>query len=121
LPDNLPSTLQNIFCDHNQLTSLPDLPSSLREFNHYNNPQLKIKYPDLFNNTLWRVADKIKYVNETNSKTRTIKRTQQINQDNILLELYMKRMMHPSRIKAVVGDDKEADIDALMTAYTESL
>jgi Leucine-rich repeat (LRR) protein len=123
LPDNLPLSLQELDCGHNKLTSLPDLPLSLQYFGHYDNPQLEIKYPALFNNdtSLQRVADKIKYINETNSKTRTTERTKQINQADILLELYMKRRMHPTRIQVVVGDDKEADIDALMTTYTESL
>jgi hypothetical protein len=97
---------------------LPDLPPSLQELYCQNNPQLEIKYPKLF--TIKNII-RINYINEINSKERTIKRTKQINLNDILLELYMKRMMHPIRIKAVVGDDDGVDIDALTTAYVETL
>jgi hypothetical protein len=122
LPTNLPPSLQILECRCNQLTTLPDtLPSSLRILQLFGNPQLCIKYPDLFNDSYSNHMDKIAYINTINSKTRITERTKQINKDNILLELYMKRAMHPHKIKHVVGDDIDVDIDKAMSEYIETL
>jgi hypothetical protein len=37
------------------------------------------------------------------------------------LELYMKRMMHPTRISAIVCDDDAVDISTTMDAYVAML
>jgi Leucine-rich repeat (LRR) protein len=120
----IPPFLTDFACNNNQLTTLPDdLPSTLTMFWAYGNPQLEIKYPDMnFNtNSASIIRNNIKYINEINSKTRTTERTRQINTDNILLELYMKRMMHPKRIHKLVGDDDAVDISTTMDAYVETL
>ena len=57
---------------------------------------------------------------------RIVERTKQINQDNILLELYMKRMMHPDRISQLLIDtgSNNADgieLDAIICKYVESV
>jgi len=134
----LPPALSYISVADNNLTTLPDLPTSLTYFEYDRNPLLEHKYPLLFkslnsvldhlheigyqgviNLQIYGTAGKVAYVNEVNSKERTIERTKQINQANILLELYMKRMMHPSRIQELVRDVD--DIDAAMNAYVETL
>jgi hypothetical protein len=108
-----------------------NLPSSLREF-YCKSPELEIKYPNLFNytydfTTATYTSDHITYINTINEqtrKTRITERTKQINANNILLELYMKRMMHPERIRNVVGendDDDDADVGAIMDAYVATL
>jgi Leucine-rich repeat (LRR) protein len=119
---NMPSSLKTLYCHDNQLTLLPDLPLTLQLIDCQNNPQLEIKYPKLFNTTFPNMPQKIAYVNAINEKTRNTERTKQINKDDILLELYMKRMMHPDKIRRRLeeaGDD--ADIDAVNTAHVELL
>jgi Leucine-rich repeat (LRR) protein len=123
LPANLPPSLEWLDCSYNELTMLPDLPPSLQHINLNYNP-LHQTYPDLTTipqttNRRMTTPEIIAYVNETNSKTRTIKRTQQINTNHILLELYVKRTMHPHKIKLVVGDDN--DVDDAMREYVETL
>jgi len=120
LPD-LPPSLNTLYCWSNELTTLPDLPETLYCFERRDNPLLEIKYPNLYDHLPNNIITplEIRYVNEINSKERTMERTKQINQANILLELYMKRMMHPLRIQEILKDAD--DIDAAMNAYVETL
>jgi Leucine-rich repeat (LRR) protein len=138
LPD-LPSALEHLYCSYNRLTILPDLPQTLITFQFCGNPEFKKYYPNFWNNCrhfLYLIkTNAINYVNETNSRLRTIERTRQINQHDILLELYMKRVMHPNQISIVVrinNDDDDADndadnnadgmeLDALIGKYVESV
>jgi hypothetical protein len=112
LPD-LPPTPIEINCSNNQLTALPDNLLS----------PLQIKYPRYLIvevPPLMSFANYVNYVSE--EQTRITERTQNINQNNILLELYMKRTMHPDKIDTLLkeaGDN--ADIDAVNAAYVESL
>ena len=55
-----------------------------------------------------------------NSQRRTQSRCRLINENNVLLEIYMKRMMHPDRLKTLIDDD-EMDVDEFMSQYVESL
>ena len=116
LPDKLPQNLIQLMCNNNQLTILPDLPSSIKFIYLKNNP-LDVNYPDIFN---FKNYDNIvTYVNKRNREMR-LARMQKIDPEKRILELYMKRMMHPSRL-AALADDADADIDEWMTRYVESL
>jgi hypothetical protein len=66
-----------LHCNNNQLTTLPDnLPASIFPSHFYcdGNPQLHIKYPNLFNDTYSpysnNMPDKIAYINAINEKER---------------------------------------------------
>jgi len=43
-----------------------------------------------------------------------------IDPQNRILELYMKRAMHPSRL-AKLAEDADADVDEWMAKYVDSL
>lgn len=146
LPDHLPSNLMELKVANTKITHLPDLPWSITVLYVHQNPDLLKNYPRLRDNVggefselelsfareihrphiegmYWvsrSVSAKIYYINETNARMRTQARMRQINQDNILLELYMQRMMHPNRL-AQLKTDPDLDVDDFMTRYVDSL
>jgi Leucine-rich repeat (LRR) protein len=94
--DNLPKSLQELDCSYNQLTSLPDnLPKSLQTLFCSNN-QLTSLYPNLM--SLQSTKEEINYIREVNTE-RGIQKCKEwlakVNQHNIFLELYERRMMNP--------------------------
>lgn len=119
LPDNLPAGLEELICNNNKLSILPDLPNTLMYVGLENNP-LEANYPLIFTFNPWEASDIIEYVNTCNAMRRARERIQAINRDNVLLELYMKRMMHPSRLTPLL-ENTELDIDTFMEAYVDSL
>lgn len=118
MPDNFPPDLQVLYCFNNQLTILPDLPSILKYINLENNP-LEDNYPLLFTFRPEKAQEIVAYVNARNREIRRL-RIRAINQNNILLERYMQRMMHPSRLAALTKDET-IDVDAFMNAYVDAL
>jgi Leucine-rich repeat (LRR) protein len=118
LPDHLPSSLQKLHCWDNQIQVLPNIPDSVVELYAINNPLTQV-YKDIdFRRFLY--SDDIKKINDHNSKTRTQARCRQINQHNVLLEIYMKKMMHPDRLHQL-RDDESMDVDEFMEKYVQSL
>lgn len=139
LPKKLPPGLCSLYCNGNRLTALPDMPATVDVLWAHDNrltelPDLSEKinvmsiiqpdnllnanYPNLFRT--FGGIDVIKYVNECNAKRRTKERLAIINAGNVLLELYMKRRMHPSNLKALT-DDLDMDVDEYMEAYVAAL
>lgn len=144
----LPSGLQTFTLVNTNMNQLPDLPYSLIDIylfrdNWINHPiyinMNKIidrsdfdeiiesvneddpNFDDIANEQnriyLKRIID---YVNECNDMTRVQTRTRQINDKNILLELYMRRMMHPDRL-AALKTDPDIDVNDFMAQYVDSL
>lgn len=145
----LPKTLKIFNCsDNNNLNTLPDeLPPQLRRLNlsgcnikylpylpysiDYNSIRGLLELPQFRNTKDWPY-NKIKlgildhrkcgidYINDYNAPERAHRRIRAINRDNILLETYEKRAMHPKRIAALLADET-ADVDAVMQEYTAGL
>lgn len=127
--------------EHVPLTTLPDIPPSIKNINFYDTPNLYAMYPMLQHIdklpkhvisfarkvhkpkkscTMQETSSTFYYINETNSRLRTQARMRIINHENILLDLYMRKMMHPSRIAALVANESD-DVDKVTTQYIESL
>jgi len=117
LPDNLPQNLQRLYCSNNQLTILPDLPILIQYINIKNNP-LEQNYPGIF--TYQSAKEIINYVNKCNGIRRTKQWLSIVNANNVFLERYMQRAMHPSRLKTL-KDNTDIDVDEFMTRYVEAL
>lgn len=98
---------------------MPDLPYTLEYINLHNN-QLEANYPLIFTFKHNITKEIVAYVNECNAMRRIQMRLKAINKNNILLELYMKRVMHPSKIAALTKDES-IDIDEFMSNYVASL
>jgi Leucine-rich repeat (LRR) protein len=120
LPNHLPATLKELLCKNNLLTSLPDtLPDTLILFNCSDNP-LESNYPLIFTFKPQQAKEIIAYIRECNSMRRVHARTRKINTCNVLLERYMQRAMHPSRLAPLLADPN-IDVDAFMEAYVAAL
>jgi Leucine-rich repeat (LRR) protein len=126
LPE-LPDTLKELHCDNNNITILPDIPESVIFIHVQDNP-LETNYPEIFkigrNNDIMQI-DKycqqvIQYINRRNAMMRAKDRMQLIDPTNQLLERYMRRAMHPSRLQPLL-DNTDLDVDEFMTQYTNSL
>ena len=61
----------------------------------------------------------IKSINQQNM-IRNQERCRLINKDNILLEIYMKRMMHPRYLEPL-RQNEDVEVDEFMSRYVESL
>ena len=133
LPEVLPSALQILQCYNNLLSELPDLPESLKYiYSDNNTAAFHKKYPKLIemqqylsfpNNFIEAppISDVINYVNGINSQERIRARLYKLHsKGNPFLEPYMRRMMHPDRLKTLC-DDESIDVDEYMTRYVESL
>lgn len=135
LPNPLPRGLTHLYCN-DVLQTLPDLPDTLQKFYYMNNKSLRKKYPDLFgtnanlfsndvygndvyiaNAASWCVT----YVNEQNSRMRIQARARQINQNMVLLEIYMKQKMNPTLFMTDLLHNPEIDVSEYMDTYIESL
>lgn len=135
LPE-LPKNLMVFYCYNNKLTILPDLPQTLLYYINVYDTTLDTNYPKLkhlqdvvdnvhsYDSGIWRQASAIAtlviYVNARNVVIRQQERSRIINANNCLLETYMRKMMHPSRLSALVDND-DLDVDEFMTAYVETL
>jgi hypothetical protein len=60
------------------------------------------------------------YINRRNAMMRAKDRMHLIDPTNQLLERYMRRAMHPSRLQPLL-DNTDLDVDEFMTQYTNSL
>jgi Leucine-rich repeat (LRR) protein len=120
LPDNLPNSLQRLYCTNNLFTYLPNiLPINLKLYckNKLNN------YPNL--HTIRSPQEKINYIRQVN----TVHGIQQcknwlaiINQNNIFLEIYERKVMNPSYIKDLLSQQTEdMNIDLFMKNYLQYL
>jgi hypothetical protein len=101
---------------------LPDLPESLTYIELFDNP-LKANYPKIFTFKVEAEEyknDIITYVNMCNAQRRAKERLAIINAGNVLLERYMRRMMHPSKL-AALADNPDLDVDEYMEAYVATL
>lgn len=85
-------------CSDNKLNSLPDLSEckNFKELIMCNNSILRMKYPKL--RTFHEIKEKIEYIDKINERDRTHERLKRINQNNVLLEIYEQKMMHPKNI-----------------------
>jgi Leucine-rich repeat (LRR) protein len=139
LPD-LPDTLFDIFViesdDKTDITLLVNYPELLIYQNDINNaiddendyldndyntemyPERLARYHSA--NISSKIHRFVTYVNDRNVVIRQQERSRIINANNILLESYMRRAMHPSRLTALVEND-DLDVDEYMTAYVETL
>jgi hypothetical protein len=113
LPNNLPNSLQILYCFNNPLTYLPNnLPNSLQILYCFNN-QLDI-YPNLDNFS--NIQEKLNYIQQINTQLGIQKCKEWlsvVNQNNIFLELYERKRMHPSNLKDLSADEN-LDINSFM-------
>jgi DNA-binding PadR family transcriptional regulator len=118
----LPNSLQELNCSYNQLTSLPDnLPNSLLKLDYSYNIQLIALYPTL--NDLQSMQYKIKYIQQVNTK-KGIQQCKEwlsiVNQNNIFLEIYERKIMNPNNLKIVV-ENENTDVNLLLDNYLAHL
>jgi hypothetical protein len=119
LPENLPPELSVLLCANNKLKLLPDLPNTLYWVDFTENP-LEQNYPAIFTFDRSKSREIVAYVNMRNIMMRASERMHKIDPTNQILEHYMRRAMHPSRLTSLVNDES-IDVDEYMTKYVESL
>lgn len=127
LPAQLPATLTTLICTNNSLAVLPDLPQGLSEYSDFSGNPLEQNYPRIFaicKSGRRAMSSLVAYVNARNADMRKrelqARMLQWINPNNIFLEIYMRRMMHPRFLKPLLHDEN-IEPDDFISQYIETL
>jgi Leucine-rich repeat (LRR) protein len=137
LPDTLPKNLQVLYCYSNQLTSLPSTLGNLAflsrfevyanknifgDHPQYDNYRLTKLYPDLHSIDTRLITEQIKYIQQVNTQL-GIQQCKEwlniVNSNNILLELYERKIMNPKNFQYLL--QKQENIDSFMERYLRHL
>jgi hypothetical protein len=132
LPDELPPKLRYFEFKECKIDYIPYLPYSI-DFSYFwwlllqtykyidNNIRtysIYLHHPRVKKDEIAREC--IDFINKINAPERAHRRCRAINRNDILLETYMKRAMHPKRIADLLADEN-ADVDTVMQEYTAGL
>ena len=125
LPVTLPLSLYFIDCTYNNLCELPNLTLNIQYMSITQNNTLRTMYSGLTHLEFMYYGSithkDVPYINDVNARRRTQARMNILcATGNPFLEPYMRRMMHPDRLKTL-RNDESIDVDEYMTWYVESL
>lgn len=143
LPDNLCNmSLEKLYCNDNDLTYLPELPNTLLELSIGTNniqilPDLPVtlkrfeyefwdtalieNYPELKQlHGTYQQSCAVQYVNRRNREMRRA-RMAALNYNNVLLERYMQRAMHPDKFAKALLDNPDLDVEEYTQQYIDAL
>lgn len=121
----LPKQLSSLSIEDNVITQIPYLPNTLRSLCIGHNQVIlleKFNYPNLIK--IWfNTPNYLQLISYINSCNREMIKAQmdKINKNNILWELYMQRMMHPSRFTPPLLNNDTLDIEEYIKAYIDTL
>lgn len=100
LPKKLPISLNQLLCSKNNLTEIPEtFPSSITHVKFNKNKGLYDEYPLL--NNIYNGIHQLNYIltiNEKKIKNNKIKQTNLINENDILYEIWCKKIYNPKNI-----------------------
>lgn len=119
-----------ICCANNSIVVLPDMPLTLSPYSDFAGNPLDDNYPLLF--AIYHTAGiqrrgriLAKYINECNAERRKCELQYNmatfINPQNVLLERYMRRMLHPAHFAQPLLHDENIDVDDFITQYVDAL